>query len=80
MITEQQKANLYKLSNQDLKTILHICIERLGVCDIKEACFALNVQRSRIYQLMKPGNFLQIGKHKFIMINELFKKHQKEVF
>ncbi len=68
-MTEQQKDNISKLSKEDLKELLDICIEELGVIDIQEAKLALGVSRQRIYQLMKKDNTLTIGIHKFLMIN-----------
>ena len=70
MLTEKQKINISKLDNESLKEILDIWIEELGVCDVKECCHALGVQRSRIYQIMNSKNTLKIGEHKFLMINE----------
>lgn len=67
--TEKQKNNIANLKADDLKEILDICIEELGVVDVQSAMKILAVNRSRIYQLMKDNNTLKIGKHKFIMIN-----------
>ncbi len=58
----------------DVKAILNECIEALGITDIETTCFALNVQRSRIYQIMNSDNTLQIGKHKYLMINKHIQK------
>jgi tRNA U38,U39,U40 pseudouridine synthase TruA len=71
MITQEKLNKLHELNKEEVKQILDECIEVLGVCDISESCEALNVQKSRIYQLMNDKNTLQIGKHKFLMINKL---------
>jgi hypothetical protein len=68
-MTETQKNNIANLSKEDLKELLDICIEELGVIDITEAKLALGVSRQRIYQIMNNKNTLVIGKHKFLMIN-----------
>jgi hypothetical protein len=68
-MTEIQKNNVANLSKEDLKELLDICIEELGVIDIAEARLALCVSRQRIYQIMNEKNTLIIGKHKFLMIN-----------
>lgn len=66
--------NLYDLTNNlskdEIKLLLDICIDELGIVDVKEAMYILNVNRSRIYQIMNDNNTLKIGNHKFLMINE----------
>jgi hypothetical protein len=69
MLTEVQKSNISKLSVEDLREILYICQEELGIIDIDEAKQALGVSRQRVYQLMNNNNTFKIGKHKFLMIN-----------
>lgn len=78
MITNKQKENILKLSNNDLKEILYICIEGLGVCDIEESCNVLMVQRSRIYQLMKEETTLKLGKHTFLMVSEVLNSFKNQ--
>lgn len=69
MITEKQLCNIHKLPLEDINLILDECIEALGLCDIQTSCYALGVQRSRIYQLMNKYNTKKIGRHKYLMIN-----------
>lgn len=69
MITEQQKNNIANLTLDDLKEILDICIDELGAADIETAMKALDINRSRVYQVMNDTNTLKIGKHKFLLIN-----------
>lgn len=52
-----------------MKKILDECIEALGVCDIETAKNIFQVHRSRVYQIMNDKNTLQIGIHKFPLIN-----------
>ena len=75
MITQKQLNNLHNLPLYDVSLILDECIEALGLCDIQTACYAMGVQRSRVYQLMTEDNTKQIGIHKFPMINILTNKN-----
>jgi hypothetical protein len=74
MIVEHKKQNLSKLPFDDLKEILDICLDELGVVDIQQAREVTGLSRPRIYQLMTDQNTIKIGKHKFISINLLNKK------
>ena len=60
---------IYKLSASDKKKVLDNCIDDLGIVDIQTAQMLLGVNRSRIYQLMNKSNTLQVGKHKYLMVN-----------
>jgi len=63
--------NFYnKLSYQERKELLDICIDDLGVVDTPDVMKILNVNRSRIYQIMNDKNTLKIGKHKYLMLNK----------
>ena len=58
------------LSDDERLLLLDICIDDLGVVDVNDAMYILNVNRSRIYQIMDDNNSLKIGKHKYLMINK----------
>ncbi len=69
MITEKQQRNIMKMPMDDVRQLLDICIDRLGVVDVQDAQQILAVGRSRVYQLMNEKTSIKIGRHKFIMIN-----------
>ena len=71
MLSQEKLNSLHKLQQLEVEQILYECIEILGVVDIQEACEALNVQRSRIYQIMNEKNIIIIGKHKYLKLNDL---------
>lgn len=67
--------NIYnQLSIEERKQLLDICIDDLGVIDTPLVQNLLHINRSRVYQIMKPGNTLAIGKHKFLMLNVYLNK------
>lgn len=69
--TREQLDEINKLSIEQKKELLYICLEDLGIDDVEGARQALCVNRARIYQKMNDNNTLKIGKHKFLMINNL---------
>ena len=69
MVTEKQLSNIYNLPKEDLRQILDVCIDALGMVDVQDGCNALGIGRARLYQLMNDQNTLKIGIHKFYLIN-----------
>ena len=62
--------NFYNnLSIEERKELLGACLDDLGVIDTPSATKLLKVSRSRVYQIMNDFNTLEIGKHKFLMLN-----------
>jgi len=49
-VTEKYINDIHSLPLSDISLLLDECIEALGLCDIKQCCEALGVQRSRIYK------------------------------
>ena len=73
MVTEKQLDNVYNLPLEDIRLVLDVCIEALGVVDIQDAQKILHINRSRVYQKMNDNNSIRIGKHKYPCINLLIK-------
>ena len=63
---------IYKLSDCDKKKVLDNCIDDLGIVDVQTAMQLLSVNRSRIYQIMNKNNTMNLGKHKYLMLNVFF--------
>lgn len=71
MLTENQRANINRLSAQTCIEIMHECAERIGLVDIEEAAEALGIKRRSVYDRMESGKLgvFEIGKHKFPCVN-----------
>jgi predicted DNA-binding transcriptional regulator AlpA len=69
MLSQDKLNNIHKLNFDEILQIFHECEEALGLVDIEDAAHILAISKRRVYQLMKEGNYINIGKHKFPLIN-----------
>lgn len=73
MINNRLKTEYNKLNLNEIFELLRICADDLGLVDMENAINILGKKKRRIYQLMNENNSLEIGSHKFPLINLMLK-------